>query len=269
MSSEFIETGQEEASLDPKEALTAEVLGFVLAGRPERIEDGLLGLAPLPFRDSVREVRSVLTLLAAAPSSARPSEDLRERILATARRRVPRRALLVLDMIQDHLAPGALLEVPRARAIVPALAARLEAARAEGIPVVYVVDEHDADDPDLDLWGTHAVKGTPGTEVWAPLAPRAGDRVVKKPTYSAFHDSALGDVLDELGVDTLVLTGCLTELGVHATATDALQRGFSVEVPPDTQAGSSPEAEQMTLGTLRVMAPFGPARKRRQERLAA
>jgi nicotinamidase-related amidase len=76
-------------------------------------------------------------------------------------------------------------------------------------------------------------------------------------------------VLDELKVDTLVLTGCLTEIGIMATATDAMQQGFAIEVPPDSQAGSSPEAEMAAMGTMRVMAPFGPARKARLERLAA
>jgi nicotinamidase-related amidase len=171
-------------------------------------------------------------------------------------------------MIHDHLDPGTLLEVPRARMVVPALKQRLEAARARGVPVVYIVDEHDPDDPDLDAWGTHAVRGTKGTEVWDEIAPAPGDRIVKKASYSAFFESQLGNVLEELGVDTLVLTGCLTEIGIMATATDAMQRGYSVEVPPDAQAGSCPEAEAATMGTLSVMAPFGPARKARLDRLA-
>ena len=69
-------------------------------------------------------------------------------------------------------------------------------------------------------------------------------------------------------IDTLVLTGCLTEIGIMATATDAMQRGFAIEIPPDTQAGSSPFAEAAALGTIGVMAPFGPARKARLERNA-
>ncbi len=261
---DFVETGQ----MDPGEEMLADVLSFVLAGRPERIEDGLLGLATPGVRDHVRDIRSVLSALALAGSREAPDRALRDKVLASVGRQMPRRALVVIDMIHDHLEPGTLLEVPRARAIVAALEERLAGARARHMPIVYVVDEHEADDPDLDAWGTHAVKGTKGTEVWEPLAPREGDRVIKKPSYSAFFESELGRVLDELGVDTLVLTGCLTEIGVHATATDALQRGFVVEVPPETQAGSSPQAEQATLGTLSVMAPFGPARKARLERVA-
>jgi nicotinamidase-related amidase len=175
----------------------------------------------------------------------------------------PRRALLVIDMIHDHLDPGALLEVPRARSVVPALKERLLAARERGIPIVYVVDEHDPDDPDLSLWGDHAIRGTKGARVWTEIAPSPGDRVVSKSSYSAFFQSRLESVLDELRVDTLVLTGCLTEIGIMATATDAMQRGYSVEVPPESQAGSSELAEAAALMTIRVMAPFGRAREAR------
>jgi nicotinamidase/pyrazinamidase len=259
------------APVDPNEdeqARLADLLGFVLAARPERVEDGMLALAPLEFREGVRHAREALATLARCAPAVAPSIELRARLVETIARRLPRRAVVVIDMIHDHLDPGALLEVPRARAVVPALKKRILAARERGLPVVYVVDEHDADDPDLLVWGTHAVKGTAGTEVWDEIAPLPGDRIVKKPSYSAFFESQLGAVLDELNVDTLVLAGCLTEIGIMATATHALQLGFAVEVPPDSQAGSSEQAEAAALGTLTVMAPFGPARKARLDRVA-
>jgi nicotinamidase-related amidase len=255
---------------NPEEQL-ADVLGFALAGRPERVEDGMLALAPPDLRKGVRDVRELLAALAVSTPAAAPSADLRGRILASVEKKRARRALLVIDMINDHLEPGTLLEVPRARAVVPALKERIAAARKQGIPVVYVVDEHDPAESDLefDSWGTHAVKGTPGTEIWSDLAPESGDRIVKKPSYSAFFQSNLGSVLEELKVDTLVLTGCLTEIGIMATATDAMQHGYAIEVPPDSQAGSCVEAEMAAMGTMNVMAPFGPARRARLESIAA
>ncbi len=246
----------------------ADLAAFILAGRPERVEDGILMMAAPEFRAAVRATREVLATLGRAGAPEAPSANVRTKILESIGRRTTRRALVVIDMINDHLKPGSLLEVPRARAVVPALKKRIDDARAAGVPVVYVVDEHDPDDPDLDAWGTHAVKGTPGTEVWAELAPQSGDRVVKKSSYSGFYESNLGSVLDELKVDTLVLTGCLTELGIMATATDAMQQGFAVEVPADAQAGSCVELEMAALGTMNVMAPFGPSRKKRLDRLA-
>jgi nicotinamidase-related amidase len=174
---------------------------------------------------------------------------------------VARKAVLVVDMLNDHLVPGRPLEVPRARGIVPALVARLEQARRENVPVVYVLDEHEPGDSDLDLWGSHNVKGTEGAAIWPALTPKSGDRLVRKPTYSAFTRSNLADVLSELRVDTLVLTGCLTEVGLLATATDAMQRGFAVEIPPDSQAGATAQSEHVALGIVGLLGPYGPARQ--------
>jgi len=254
----------------------AALLELALQGRPERVTSFLLANEPAESREEAATVADALASLAVALPAVSPtrtasgSDPLKSRIVASlASKPKPRAAVLVLDMLNDHLTPGSSLEVPRAREIVPAVSARLAAARATGVPVVYVVDRHDPDDPDLDAWTTHNVKGSKGAEVWPALAPEAGDTVVTKPTYSAFVRSSLDAVLDALAVDTLVLTGCLTEIGIAATAMDALQRGYAVEIPPDTQAGTGPLAEGAVMMTLSLMPPFGPARRDRLERVAS
>jgi nicotinamidase-related amidase len=259
---------------EAQEEQIAELAAAVLAGRPERVQETVLAAEPSAVRAAYGQVAEAVAALGLALEPQPPSSGLRGRTLATVQARrsaTPRSALIVLDMIKEHLTPGNSLEVPRARAIVPALRERLAAARANGIPIVYVVDEHDPADHDLDGvegWGTHAVRGSEGTEVWPEIAPAAGERIVKKATYSAFTGSELGKVLDELKVDTIVLTGCLTEIGILATATEALQRGFAVEVPPDAQAGANEGFERVALGVLGVMPPYGPARRARLEAVA-
>jgi nicotinamidase-related amidase len=242
------------------ERLGAErLLEMVLAGTPDRVVETLAGADPEDVADLAR-IRATLADLAYAAEPARPSPALRERLLSRKRRPTgPRRpVLLVLDMIRDYLEPGGPLEIPRGRAIVPAIAARLERARAEGMPVVYVCDEHEPGDPDLAIWPVHALAGSPGAEVWPDLAPKAGEPVVKKRTYSAFTGSSLQAVLDDVGADAIVLTGCGTEAGLAATTMDALQRGYVVTIPPDCQAGTSAVTEQVTLATLAVLPPFEP-----------
>lgn len=253
------------------EAALAELLDFVLAGRPERLSDLAVSQMAPEERAALRSVAEAVAALGLHEAGIAPSPSLRERVLASARTRLaerPRKALLVCDMIRDHLTPGRPLEVPRARAIVPALADRLAKARADGEPIVYVLDRHEPGDPELDVWSTHAVEGSEGAEVWPPLAPVAGDRVVTKPSYSGFFETELERVLDELNVDTIVLTGCATEVQLMATATDALHRGFAVEVPADSQAGMSNVAEQVTLGVLAALVPYAPARSARLQRVA-
>jgi len=249
----------------------ADLLAVLLAGRSDQLADLALGDHAAALAPELAAMREGLAAMALANNPVAPSTGLRARILKSVADQgvEPRRALVVIDMQNDALTPGGPLEVPRARAIVPALAARIDGARREGVPVVYVVDVHDPDDSDLDSWSAHNIVGSKGAEVWPPLAPKEGDTVVQKPTYSAFTRSRLGDVLKELRVDTLVLTGCLTEVGILATATEALQRGYAVEVPPDSHAGATAVNEQVAMGIMQLLPPYGPAREALLESLRA
>ncbi len=248
---------------------TADLLEVVLAKRPDRVAEAALSLLPDDERAAVVALQEDIAALALAEPAKVPAHDLRARLLATVRTAKARRgrAVLVVDMINDHLVPGRILEVPRARDIVPALSERLAAARRDGVPVVYVVDRHEPLDSDLDDWGQHAVAGTEGAEVWPALAPLAGEHVVAKPSYSSFFRSKLEAVLDSLSVDTIELTGCSTEVQLLSTAADALQLGFAVEVPPALQAGTTVVGEQAALRTMQFLVPYKPARQARLERL--
>jgi nicotinamidase-related amidase len=238
-----------------------QLLDMLLKGSPDRVLEAVVTPSAEDTADLI-ELRGTLADLALAAPPASPRPALRARILAARPRplRPKRPVLMVLDMIQDHLTPGLPLEVPRARMIVPALQKKLAEARAASMPIIYVCDAHEEGDPDYahGTWPRHAAAGTAGADVVPELAPEGSDHVVRKPTYSAFTRSNLAPLLDELGADELVLTGCATELGLAATATDALQRGFVVTIPPDCQAGVSEIAEHVTLLTLSTMPPYDP-----------
>jgi nicotinamidase/pyrazinamidase len=221
------------------------LLAMLLASTPDRMLDAITTLSPADTAD-LTDLRLGLVELAALVSPVVPPAGLRGRLLAARPRpRRPRRpVMVVLDMINDHLTPGRPLEVERARDIVPALHRRLAEARSVGIPVVYACDSHSSDDPDYGVWPIHALDGSAGAGIWPALAPEPGDLVVKKPTYSAFTRSELGTVLEGLGI--------------QATAVDALQRGYVVSIPPDSQAGVSELAENFTMLSLSAMPPYDP-----------
>ena len=75
-----------------------------------------------------------------------------------------KKALVVVDMLNDFVRPGAPLEVPETRTILPALRRRIAKARRDGELVVYVCDSHRKNDPEFARmgWPPHAVEGTPG-----------------------------------------------------------------------------------------------------------
>jgi len=158
-------------------------------------------------------------------------------------------ALLVIDMLEDFVREGAPLEVPATRAILPALRRRLADARSRGVPVIYVCDAHRPDDPEFARmgWPPHAVKGTPGAQVVAELAPLETDPIVEKTAYSGFHHTGLDGILQALAVTDLVLTGCVTNICVLYTAYDAVIRGYDVTVPTDSTAPLDPADGEFAL----------------------
>ena len=248
-----------------------ELLTLLAQGTPDRMLDAAAELNAEDAAD-LHELRDTLAALALASTPRRPPAALRARLLATRPRprRPVRPVLAILDIINNHLVPGRPVEVPRARGIVPALRRRIAEARQAKVPIIYLCDEHEDGDPNLadGTWPQHAVAGSEGAEVWPDLAPEPGDHIVKKVTYSAFTGSKLASLLDQLGADEIILTGCATEVGIAATATDALQRGFVVTVPPDCQAGSTALTEQLTLVSLSTMPPYDPRYLRATARAA-
>lgn len=159
------------------------------------------------------------------------------------------RALLVIDMLEDFVAEGGALRVPRAAAVLPRIVEEVDDARRRGEPVVYVCDAHAPDDPEFSRmgWPPHAVRGTLGARVVRPLAPGPDDPLVEKTTYSGFYGSRLDAVLRERGVDTVRLTGCVTNICVLYTAADAAMRGYRVEVVKDAVAGLDPQDHAWAL----------------------
>lgn len=144
-----------------------------------------------------------------------------------------KQALLVIDMLNDFVRPGAPLEVPNARHILPGLQARVQEARAGGVPVVFICDAHAADDREFERmgWPPHAVRGSEGAQIVSELSPQPGEEVVEKTTYSGFYGTELEAVLTEMGAQELVLTGCVTNICIFYTAADAVMRGYRVRVP--------------------------------------
>jgi ureidoacrylate peracid hydrolase len=155
-------------------------------------------------------------------------------------------ALIVVDMQNDFVAPGAPLESSAGRAMVPHLQRALDCCREEGIPVIYTAHVHRPDGCDLGLLA-HApaiarrdalVDGSAGVAIFPEIAPRDGEIVISKHRFSAFYGTDLEIILRGLGVTTVVITGVTTENCCHATARDAFFRDFQVVFLTDATATS-------------------------------
>ena len=160
-------------------------------------------------------------------------------------------AILVVDMLNDFVT-GA-LGCDRARAIVPATAQLLDAARKAGVPVIFCNDAHlPGIDRELQIWGDHAIVGTPGAEVIPELGLCEKDYVVPKRRYSGFFPTDLDILLKELGVKTVIVTGLHAHMCVRHTSADAYCLGYDVVAAKECLNSFTEEEFQGGLAYLKT-----------------
>ncbi len=159
-------------------------------------------------------------------------------------------ALIVIDMINDFVT--GVFENDRAAKIIPNIKSLLDYARKEKLPVIQVTDAHlPGIDPEFDVWGSHAVAGTWGAEIVDELKPQGSDFRVLKRKYSAFQGTDLDQLLRELKVDTVILTGVITDICIQHTAADAFFKGYKIIVPQDCVESVDAPTQKAAIEYLR------------------
>jgi nicotinamidase-related amidase len=134
----------------------------------------------------------------------------------------------------------------------------LGTARARGVPVVY---PHVAPKSAIDAGRTGqkipSLMEVPerGYAFVAEVAPEADDLLIPKRHPSAFFGTALVSYLIDLGVDTVLLTGCTTSGCVRATASDAFAYNFRCAVVEDCVYDRSQASHDVNL--FDIQAKYG------------
>ena len=166
-------------------------------------------------------------------------------------------ALVIIDMLNDFVRPGAPLRVEGAESLIPANRRGIEAARKAGSLVLYLTDAHLPDDLEFRAWPAHAVRGTEGGKVIEELAPEATDVVVPKRRFSGFFGTELDLQLREHRIQRLVLTGILTDICVYHTAVDAVQMAYEVLVAKNAVAAVTQEDHDFALRQMERLLKVG------------
>jgi nicotinamidase-related amidase len=184
-------------------------------------------------------------------------------------------ALIVIDMQRDFCAPGgyaarAGLDTARLAAPIAAISRLLDVARLAGLLVVHTREGHRADLTDcppekmrrsiaagapigsIGPLGRLLVRGEKGHDFIDALQPSAGEPVVDKPGYGAFHQTDLAQILTVRGITTLVLCGVTTEVCVHSTLREAIDRGFRCFTVGDACASGDPVLHAAALAMVGV-----------------
>jgi len=91
------------------------------------------------------------------------------------------------------------------------------------------------------------VRGEYGHDIIDELAPLPGEPVIDKPGYGAFHQTDLGLILANARVERLAITGITTEVCVHSTLREAVDRGFRCVTVADGCAASDPAIHAAAL----------------------
>jgi ureidoacrylate peracid hydrolase len=176
-----------------------------------------------------------------------------------------RTALAVVDMQNYFVAEGFPLEAPVARAIVPNINRMAKAMRAAGGAVVWVQTTSAGA---LEYWGNlHRHMLTPersdarlagldeaseGFKLYRTLEPLTTDLWVKKVKYSAFiaGSSDIHAQLSSRGIDTVLVTGTVTNVCCESTARDAMMLDYRVIMLSDGNASLSDEEHAASLNNF-------------------
>jgi len=177
-------------------------------------------------------------------------------------------ALVVVDMQNDFVRVGAPLEVPDARETIEVHQELLGWFRAKRRPIVFT--RFIAGPKETLMWKWSPVIAPPTRCCWPgikraygdvegerecvavidELEPRHNEHQVDKYGYNGFHRTPLTDLLNAHGVDTVVITGTVTQICVEDTARGAFHEGFQAAVVSDAVSSYAPELHRASLQTL-------------------
>ena len=92
---------------------------------------------------------------------------------------------------------------------------------------------------------------SPIFQILEELTPLSDETVIVKRGYGAFNSTNIENFLREQKINTLVVTGCVTNYCVETTVRDAADRGFAVVVVDEGTVAFSDDAQRASLASFR------------------
>ncbi|MCY4086304.1 MAG: cysteine hydrolase [Actinomycetia bacterium] len=171
-------------------------------------------------------------------------------------------ALIINDMQVDAIGPeGAFADsgAPEhaiSQNVVAQVNRLADAARAAGMPVIWVVHYETASHADTKqnaeifkgiVEADSLVKDTPGAALVPGCEPQDADLIVEKQRMSAFAGTSLDAKLRGLGVEKIVISGAWTNFSVEGTARQGADIGYEVVVVTDGTVTMNDEWQNVAL----------------------
>ena len=139
--------------------------------------------------------------------------------------------------------------------VVPNTKRLLEACRKAGIEVIYpriaslVKDCRDVSIEHKRI-NLLAPAGSRESEILDEIKPLENELVITKGASGVFNATAIDQILRNLGVETLIMTGVVTNYCVETAVRDAGDRGYNVILVEDCCAAMSEEHQRLALEIL-------------------
>ena len=151
-------------------------------------------------------------------------------------------AILLIDVINDLDFPEGRDLLEHALPMAKRIAALVDRAHQEEVPVVYVNDNFGRWRSDFNAQVKHCLADDcVGRPIACLLKPTPEDYFVLKPKHSGFFCTTLDLLLRHLEAKTLILTGIAADICVLFTANDAYLHGYRIVVPADCVAANTRE----------------------------
>lgn len=168
-------------------------------------------------------------------------------------------ALIIIDMQNDFVLPGAPACVAGAYATIPCIRRLLDFFRINGWPVFHVIREYRADGSDIEFTRlpgflekkSYAVAGTRGCDIVDDLAPIDGEYRVIKKRFSGFMNTELDFMLRRTGATHLVISGTQYPNCVRSTIFDAIAYGYPVVNVTDATSAQTQQIADANIVDLK------------------
>jgi nicotinamidase-related amidase len=151
--------------------------------------------------------------------------------------------------------------------VIPNIQRLLEGARQRGLFIVFTeVGSLRPDGADLPGWMRRHIAMS-GAAVYPPfsdpscrvddsVAPRPGELILQKTTSGPLNSTKLDQTLRVLGIDTVIVTGVVTDVCVAQTAREFGDRDFNAIVVEDACASTDDTRHKAALETIAITFGF-------------
>jgi nicotinamidase-related amidase len=156
-------------------------------------------------------------------------------------------ALIIIDMQNDFIKEGGSLVVPSAKDTISNIKHLIDSFRKVNSHVVYTQDTHFDGDKEWEIWPEHCKKDSWGWQIINELKPEKDDMVFQKNRYDGFYGTSLEHYLSLWNIESLVITGTVSNICVAHTAGSAGLRWYNIVIPADGISAQTEFDQALTL----------------------